>query len=602
MKRFLSKYFPLIPAGLVLGVMLFSHGCANTTQAPTGGPKDTIPPLLVLNKMKPQQGAVNIPRQKTRLEFPFDEYVTIKERKNIFLSPPMEKQPKARLSGRSVIVEFDGDLDSNTTYTLDLTGAIGDNNEGNMFPGYTLVFSTGERIDSMGMTGLVQYSTDLKPAKGVTVLLYKDHSDSALFLKRPSAATKTDEWGFFSIRNIKDTLYRVYAIRDENGNNLYDPETEQVAFLDSLYRPTRIVTDTLYDFLKFDMKDTAACMARKTDIELNMFREKPSKQFIVKKERVNDRTAYITFMAPNAKINRMLIRGLPKKKLITQFNIQKDSLEIWVNDQRKELPDTLFFQINYDKTDTLGNLVPTNEMVRLALNKEARAEAAKKARQKPSHEDTICVYTSSVTPETVEQYGFSVEFKYPIIEDGFKKLECKSVNPRQQEKEEKYTVIKDSTNLRRYTIMPKEKLLEGYEYSLKIPYRVFRDINGFYNDSTVMKVSLPKDEALSTLKLILSGVHNEYIVDLLTEKRDKVIRSFRTREDGDLIYPYIKAGKYCIRFTEDVNRNGIVDTGVLLEHKQPEKVRFYKIEDSFLIDIPEKTELEQEINLQELFR
>ena len=602
MKRFISKYFPLIPAGLVVGVMLFSHGCANTTQAPTGGPKDTIPPVLNILKMKPSQGAVNVPTHKTRLEFPFNEYVTVKERKNIYLSPPQEKQPKARLSGRSVIVEFDSDLDSNTTYTLDLTGAIGDNNEGNMFPGYTLVFSTGERIDSMGMTGLVQYSTDLKPAKGVTVLLYKDHSDSAVFLKRPVAATKTDEWGFFSIRNIQDTLYRVYAIRDENGNNMYDPDNEQVAFLDTLYRPTRIVTDTLYEFLKFDMKDTAACMARKADIELNMFREKPSKQFIVKKERVGDRTAYITFMAPNAKINRMKIRGLPTKQLITQFNVQKDSLEIWVNDQRKQMPDTLFFQINYDKTDSLGNLVPTNEMVRLALDQKARAEAAKGARKKLSHEDTIAAYTTSVSPETVEQYGFTIEFKYPLIQDGFKKLELRSINPRQQEQDERYRVVKDSTNLRRYTVMPVEKFLEGYEYTLKIPYRQFRDINGFYNDSTVMKVSLPKDETLSTLSLVLKGVHNEYIVDLLTEKRDKVIRGFHISKDGTLVFPYVKAGKYCIRITEDINRNGIVDTGVLLEHKQPEKVRFFKIEDAFLNEIHEKTELEQEINLKELFR
>ena len=144
--------------------------------------------------------------------------------------------------------------------------------------------------------------------------------------------------------------------------------------------------------------------------------------------------------------------------------------------------------------------------------------------------------------------------------------------------------------------------MTGYEYSLKVPYRLFRDINGFYNDSTVMKVSLPKDEDLSTLKLELKDVRNEYIVDLLTEKRDKVIRGFNIRKDGSLVFPYIKAGKYCIRITEDINSNGIVDTGVLLEHKQPEKVRFFKIEDSFLIDIPEKTELEQEINLQELFR
>ena len=241
-------------------------------------------------------------------------------------------------------------------------------------------------------------------------------------------------------------------------------------------------------------------------------------------------------------------------------------------------------------------------MVRLALDKKARAEAAKGARKKVSHEDTIAVFTAKVEPETVEQYGFTLEFKYPLIEDGFKELEFRSVNPRQQEKKELYRVTKDSTNLRRYTVMPRERLLPGYEYFLKVPHRKFRDINGFYNDSTEMKVSLPKDESLSSLSLVLTGIRNEYIVDLLNEKRDKVLRTYITDSDKTLTFPYLKAGKYCIRITEDPNRNGIVDTGILLERKQPEKVRFYKIEDSFLIDIPEKTEMEQEIDVQALFQ
>ncbi|MBQ1841810.1 MAG: Ig-like domain-containing protein, partial [Bacteroidales bacterium] len=338
--------------------MIFSHGCANTTQAPTGGAKDTIPPVLNVAKLKPSQGATNVPTHKTTLTFPFDEYVKVKEIKNLYLSPPLEKAPKYKIKGKSLVVYFENDLDSNTTYTLDITGAVVDNNEGNPFPGYTLVFSTGEQIDSMGITGIVQSSTTLLPIKGATVLLYKDAADSAVFLKRPSAASKTDDWGYFSIRNIQDTVYRVYAIKDENNNNMYDPDNEQIAFLDSAFRPSRVVTDTLYEFLKFDMKDTAACLARKTDVELSLFREKPSKQYVVKKERVGDRTGYITFMAPNAKIHKMRVKGIPRKKLITQFNITKDSLEIWVNDQRP-MPDTLLFQMNYDKTDTLGMLVPT---------------------------------------------------------------------------------------------------------------------------------------------------------------------------------------------------------------------------------------------------
>jgi len=600
MNKKLSKFLPLIPAALVIGAMMFPSGCANTTTPPTGGPKDTIPPVLL--KTAPLPGTVNVPTHKTQIKFTFDEYVVVKDPNNIFLSPPLEKKPKYKMQGKSLVVSFESDLDSNTTYTLDITGAVADNNEGNFFEGFTLVFSTGDQIDSMGMTGLVQDCNTLKTIKGATVLLYKDHADSAVFLHRPNAAAKTDEWGFFSLRNIQDTVYRVYAIRDANNNNIYEPDQESIAFLDEPYRPVTVFNDSLYEFKKFNMKDTALCLARKNDVELNVFREKPSKQFIVKKERVGLRTAFLTFMAPGVNIHSMKVKGLPAEKLISQINPQKDSLELWVNDQRK-MPDTLFLDINYDKTDTLGELVPTDETVKLALSKEMRAELQKSSQRNVKHEDTIAVFKSVADPTTIEQYGFRLEFKYPLIQEAWDSLTFWSVNPRQQEKKEKFKVSRDPDNLRIYTVMPTDKLMQGFDYHLKIPYRKFRDVNGYYNDSTELKVTLPNDEKLSSISMELSHVgKNRYIVDLLTEKRDKVVRSFIVESDQTVLFPYVKAGKYCVRITEDRNSNGLVDTGNVLEHRQPEKVRFFKIKDQFLIDIPERTEYVQQIDLEELFR
>ena len=173
MRKFLSKYFPLIPVAIVLISVTFSHGCANTTTPPTGGDKDTIPP--VIKKMFPLPGSVNVPRHKTRIIFTFNEYVKVSDPKNIYLSPPLEKAPKFKIDGKSVVIWFESDLDSATTYTLDITGAIADNNENNPFPGYTLVFSTGDSIDSLMMTGTVQDCNTLLPVKGATVMLYKDH-------------------------------------------------------------------------------------------------------------------------------------------------------------------------------------------------------------------------------------------------------------------------------------------------------------------------------------------------------------------------------------------------------------------------------------------
>ena len=587
----------MIPVAFIIGSTMFSHSCANTQTPPSGGPKDTIPP--VIEKIYPILGQTNVPTHKTQLKIEFNEYVQVKDPKSLFLSPPLEKAPKFKMKGKTVVVYFESDLDSNKTYTMDLTNAIGDNNEGNMFPGFTLVFSTGDRIDSMMVTGLVQDCNSLKPLKGATVMLYKDHADSALFLKRPDAAVKTDEWGFFSMRNIQDTVYRMYAIIDENNNNKYDPETEKVAFIDTLIQPVTIVNDSLPELQKYDMKDTLNCLARKTEFELNIFREKPSKQLIVNKERVGERTAYITFMAPYAQIDSIWIKGVPAEKLITQFNIMQDSLEIWVNDPKPQ-PDTLFLNVNYMKTDTLGLLNSFTEEIKLVKPKKGPAKTSSKDIKK---EDTLAVFTMDAKPENIEQYGFVMEFKYPLVESAFDSLTFRSVNPRQQESIGKYTVERDSLNLRKFTIRPSEQLQPGYEYFLKIPHRKFKDINGFYNDSSEVKVTLPNDDNLSTLSLTMSNVNNKYIVDLLNEKRDKVLRSYIIDSDRVLPFPYLKAGKYSIRITEDLNRNGIVDTGILLEKKQPEKVKFYKLQDgTFLIDIPEKMEIEQSIDIAEMFK
>ena len=266
------------------------------------------------------------------------------------------------------------------------------------------------------------------------------------------------------------------------------------------------------------------------------------------------------------------------------------------------MPDTLHLLINYDKTDTLGNLVPTDEVVKLALDKKLRAELQKSSQRDIKHTDTIAVFKGAVDPTTVEQYGFTVEFQYPLIQDAWDSLTFRSVNPRQQEKVERYDVTRDPDNLRKYTIMPREKLQSGFDYFLKIPYRKFRDVNGYYNDSTELKVTLPNDEKLSSITFEMTKVRHRYIIDLLTEKRDKVIRSFIIENDQAVLFPYVKAGKYCVRITEDSNGNGLVDTGSILEHRQPEKVMFYKIKDQFLLDIPERTEYVQKIDMEELFR
>ncbi len=577
---------------------MISHSCANTTEAPTGGAKDSIPPYII--DIKPLPGATGIPLKGAKFEFTFNEYVNIKEAGNIFLSPPQAKRPVSKLRGKKLIVSFEDSLQANTTYTISFTNAIADVNEGNMFAGYTYVFSTGSSIDSMMFTGTVLDCNTLAPVKGATVVLHTDFADSALFLKRPYAATKTDDWGFFCLPFIADREYRMYALKDENNNNILDPDTELVGFIDSLVRPVLRANDSVPEMLRYDMLDTLACLARNSEYEISLFKETSMKQMIMNYGRNSERSAYITFMAQDAIIDSIAINDLRQNQIISQFNIQRDSLELWIN-SRRAAPDTMKISITYHKTDSTGVLSPQNENLKLSLANEKRTYS-KRSRRDLKLNDTTCVLKLVAQAETVEQNGFELTFNNPIIYENFDSLILSTVSPRQTVDTVEFTVEQDSLNLRKYIIRPKDSMLSGYVYNLKIPHEAFRDINGFYSDSTEVKVSLPNDDKLSSMETILTGVNKKYIVELLNEKRDRVLRTHIIDRDTTLSFPYIKEGKYSIRITEDGNRNSIVDTGSLLAHRQPEKVKFYELDGEKYIEIPAAVELSQEINIAELFK
>lgn len=592
----IKRYIPEIIAALVFLPMLFVHSCANTTQSPTGGAKDTIPPLII--GIDPLPGAINVPREKAKIVFRFDEYVTIKNKQNIFLSPPQSKPPKSRIREKFLIVQFEEPLDSNTTYTLSLSDALADNNEGNMYPGFTYVFSTGSTIDSLLVTGKVLDCNTLRPVKGATVMLYKDLADSAAFLHRPDAAVRTDDWGYFCLPYLEDTLYRLYAIKDAANNNIYDPDADLVAFVDSVIRPVVRVVDTLPEMLKYDMTDTLMCEARRVDFTMRLFREKPSRQYLVRNARRADRAGYFSFNAPYAWVDSVWVKGFKADELITQKNVLQDSFDFWVN-SRKSMPDTLHLFVNYRMTDTTGKLSPSLEHLRMPMP-EGKRVFQKIQRRNLKHEDTICVFKLAATPEKVEQSGFELMFDYPIIFENFDSLDFRYLNPKQKEFKSSVTVERDSANLRRYVIRPTEKLLPGYEYTLRVPHRAFRDINGFWSDSAKVKVTLPSDEKLSQLNAVLSGVDRKIIVDLQDDKRKDVLRSYIVDSDCTLAFPYLKEGKYSLRITDDGNRNSIVDTGSLLERRQPELVIYARFNGEDFISIPAGAEVEQNVDIKEL--
>ena len=281
-----------------------------------------------------------------------------------------------------------------------------------------------------------------------------------------------------------------------------------------------------------------------------------------------------------------------------EFNPTRDSLLIWVNDRRRP-QDTLHLFVDYLKTDTTGALSPVTEHFRLP---RPGGKYRRPSLSSLKHEDTICKYKLIAESSTIERKVFRLTFDFPIITEGFGKMTLTSTNPRQQKSDVKFTVENDSTDLRSYKIKIAEKMMPGYEYALKLPHRVFRDINGFYNDSTECKVSLPKDDKLSQIQFNMTNVSSRYIIDLLGEKMDKVLDTYTINADESIVFPYLRAGKYCVRLTQDKNNNGRVDTGNLMEHRQPEKVKFYTLKDgSYVFNLPEGTEMEQNLDVAKLF-
>ena len=347
------------------------------------------------------------------------------------------------------------------------------------------------------------------------------------------------------------------------------------------------------------MKDTLGCEARRVEHTLSLFREKPSKQFVKDYKRTDYAQLTSVFRLQMHGLIRFGLRA-SRRRVISQFNPSQDSLELWVNSGNRLQTPASF--VNYRKTDSSGILRPEIEHLRLPIDSKLKHTYSRSQQRNLKHEDTTCIFKLTAQGDRVEQYGFELEFKSPIISAKFDSLKFTYLNPRQKEFTAKVSVERDTLNLRCYTIKPDVKYLPGHEYFLKVPHRAFRDINGFYSDSTQVKVSLPSDDELSKLNLVCTGVNGKYIIDLLDESMKTILRNYIIDSDCTLPFPYLKEGRYCIRITSDLNRNSIVDTGNLLERRQPEQVKFviFSRGGKFL-ELPKSTELDQTIDFVKMF-
>ncbi|MBR5541716.1 MAG: Ig-like domain-containing protein, partial [Bacteroides sp.] len=265
---------------LLLMLVIIGYSCASMG-TPDGGPYDELPPKFV--KSTPSLRAVNIKSKKFELEF--DEFIKLeKASEKVIVSPPQMEQPEIKVVGKKVVGELFDTLKESTTYTIDFSDAIVDNNESNPMGHFTYSFSTGASIDTMEVSGTVLNAEDLEPIKGIQVGLHKNLNDSALTTLPFDRVSRTDSRGHFIIRGVSPGKYRIYALMDGNQNFLFDSKTEMVAFSDSIIIPSMMPStrqDTLWkDTLTIDtIKTIRYTRFMPDDIILRAFKEENTRQY-----------------------------------------------------------------------------------------------------------------------------------------------------------------------------------------------------------------------------------------------------------------------------------------------------------------------------------
>lgn len=626
-------------------VVAASQSCANTKQGPVGGPKDTIPPVIV--GINPDVPMLNFPIQKGKISLTFNEYVQLKNQyQEIVLSPPTKKRPIAKIKKKSVVVSFDDTLKANQTYSISFGNAISDVNESNPFNGYVIDFSTGDSIDSLILSGTVMDYATLLPLKGVYVALYTNPTDSCVVKDLADAATRSDDWGYFCFRGLKGVPYAIYAWEDKNNNQLYDRGGELAGFCDSTITPTIVAKNGMPQIAMMNMKDTLACLSRPSQTDIYMFKEKLSNQYIESSGRISERECYIKFRAENPQIDTFRIRGIYDDRIIRQFDPKGDSLTFWINDP-KATQDTLLLRINYMKSDSTGTLKPYGETIKLVkpFDKSKIKDAGKQQDpsksgltndylqnlgktgrndrndpyknddrkqlnldkpdkdMKPQQRKDLLKMEVKVDGKTVENMGIDITVPAPLVKTDFDSIMFTTSTPRKIVSNVKFHVERDSTNILHYIIKADDPYKVGNDYKIKIPQALFKDVNGFTNDSLVKSFNLPTDDKLSSITLEISGTKGcRYIVELVTEKRDRVILKYEIAKDGELHFPYLNAGIYSFRITQDINRNGKLDVGDIIKKIPPEKARLLKMPDGkVIINLKEQTDLTQSVDLTKLF-
>jgi len=362
MKPFVRR---LLGAAVSVAVL---YSCASVGRL-EGGPIDEEPPHFVTGS--PLPGALH--NKKSKISIEFDEFIKLeKANEKVVISPPQVQQPEIKANGKRVVVNLQDTLKANTTYTIDFADAIQDNNEGNPMQGFTYTFSTGAELDSMAIAGTLLDASNLEPVKGVLVGLHANLADSAFTTLPFDRVGRTDSRGQFSIRGVSPGKYRIYALMDADQNFKFSQPTEVIAFNDSVIIPSmerRMRQDTLWrDSLTVDtIVERQYTHFLPDDVLLRSFKEKTFSQRLMKTERLTPEKFSFYFTAPADSLPLMKGLNFDEKDafVIEQTTGRNDTIHYWIKDSLLYQQDTLRMSLSYLYTDTLNQLVPRTDTLRI---------------------------------------------------------------------------------------------------------------------------------------------------------------------------------------------------------------------------------------------
>lgn len=555
------------------------YSCANIGN-PSGGPIDKTPPIFM--RSNPTPNAVNVKDRK--IEIFFDEIVTLKDPSTkIIVSPAQTEMPRMSALGRKVTVELVDSLLPSTTYTIDFSNSIQDNNEGNAIDNFAFAFSTGSVIDSMRVSGYVLDSRTLEPMQSVVVGLQSNLADSAFHKEKLQRVALTNDRGQFTIRNVSPGSYHIFALKDLDRDYKFGNPTEDIAFLDSIIVPSigsREAADTVYNDL--NEIDTIMRATRPAyfpnDILLSMFNEDRKSQYLANNLRVDSTRISLTFAAASDTLPSLSIVGrndVPDQWYTLERSQTNDTLTYWIRPPHLVSADTLMVATTYLRTDTASNLSWGTDTLKFTFQRQ-KAKKKKKNEETDSLEQIRFMELHPLANGTQEVYApLLLQTGTPIerySREAFhlqRKLQNDTIF---YPAEIKSIALRDST-LNRRDLMLKVDWEPGAAYTLAVDSLAMTDIYGLQTKPLKVDFNVRKMEEYGNIVFNIPAVRDSAIVELLDGTEKIVLRAPVKSHRAELLN--LLPGKYYARLFIDRNGNGKYDTGNYDMHLQPEETVYY---------------------------